>query len=244
MMINDEMSETEPAAATGVDDPSSLPRAPITIVFADDHPIFRRGLKVVIESDPELNVVGEAGDGLAALAQIEQLVPDVAVLDVDMPGADGLAVVRAMGEKGSPTPAVFLTMHRDQALFDAAIAAGVKGFVIKDSAATDIVACIRAVAEGQTFFSASLSEFMSGQRQTQRSWWSSLTVSERRILRLIAEGKSSREIAEQLFVSNRTVEHHRARMSAKLSLTGKNGLLSFALLHKTEIQRSLTLKEK
>lgn len=211
--------------------------APISIVVADDHPIFRRGLKVVIESDPGLNVVAEADDGVEALAQIERIVPDVAVLDIDMPGHDGLQVARSMKEKSLSTRPVFLTMHKDEAIFNAAIDAGVPGFVIKDSAANDIVTCIRTVMKGQSFVSSALSELMLQQRRTQKRWGDELTAAERRVLRLIAEGKTSREVAAELFLSHRTVEHHRARIAAKLDLKGKNGLLTYALLHKAEILR-------
>jgi DNA-binding NarL/FixJ family response regulator len=210
----------------------------ISIIVADDHPIFRRGLKVVIESDPGLTVVAEADDGVEALAQIERLVPDIAVLDIDMPGHDGLQVVRLMTERNLTTRPVFLTMHKDEAIFTAAIDAGVPGFVIKDSAANDIVTCIRTVMDGQSFVSSALSELMLEHRRTKKRRGEELTAAELRVLRLIAAGKTSREVAAELFLSHRTVEHHRARIAAKLELKGKNGLLTYALLHKAEILRS------
>ena len=111
----------------------------IRILIADDHPIFRRGLRMVIEADPALKVVAEADDGASALTAIEQLQPDVAVLDMDMPSPDGLAVARRIRERGWPVAAVFLTMHKDEALFNAALDAGVRGFVVKDGVANEIV---------------------------------------------------------------------------------------------------------
>jgi len=207
----------------------------ISLLIADDHPIFRRGLRAVIESSKVLKIVAEADDGEAALREIERLEPDIAVLDSDMPKMDGLTVARMIQQKNLPTLAVFLTMHKDEAIFNAAIDADVKGFVIKDSAATDIITCIREVAAGRRFFSHELSEFLLTRRARQNSPLESLTVSERRVLRLIAAGKTTKEIAEELFISPRTVDHHRANISSKLDLKGKNALLTFALTNKKNI---------
>ena len=207
----------------------------IKILIADDHPIFRRGLRMVVESDAALKVVAEVDNGADALEKIEELEPDVAVLDVNMPQADGLTVAKTIQEKNLPTIPIFLTMHADEAIFNAAIEADVKGFVIKDSAADDIVLCIKAVAGGRSFFSSVLTGFLLNRRNSPKSPLENLTVSEQRILRLIADGKTSREIAEILFISLRTVEHHRANIVAKLDLKGKNALLTFALTNKSKI---------
>jgi DNA-binding NarL/FixJ family response regulator len=207
----------------------------ISLLIADDHPIFRRGLRAVIESDPALKIVGEADNGEQALAEIERLEPDIAVLDADMPQMDGLTVARLIQEKNLPTLPLFLTMHKDEAIFNAALDADVKGFVIKDSAATDIIVCIKAVAKGRRFFSHALSDFLLNRRERQASPLELLTVSERRVLRLIANAKTTKEIAEELFISPRTVDHHRANISSKLDLKGKNALLTFALTNKHNI---------
>lgn len=210
----------------------------IRILIADDHPIFRRGLRMVIESDASLKVVAEVGNGAEALQKIEDLEPDVAVLDFNMPVMDGLAVAQEIQKKNLPTIPVFLTMHSDEILFNAAVNAEVKGFVVKDSAANDITACVKSVAAGQSFFSSVLSQFLLDRRRAtsaEKSFLENLTTAECRVLRLIAEAKTSREIADLLFISLRTVEHHRAHISAKLNLSGKNGLLTFALTNKTEI---------
>ena len=207
----------------------------IRVLIADDHPIFRRGLRAVIESDARLKVVAEVGNGADALSKIEELEPDVAVLDVNMPQADGLAVAREIQSKNLPIIPVFLTMHADEAIFNAAIDADVKGFIIKDGAADDIIACIKSVAAGQSFFSSALSQFLLNRRSIGKSPLENLTVSERRILRLVADGKATKEIAEELFVSPRTVDHHRANIAAKLDLKGKNALLTFALNNKSQI---------
>lgn len=213
----------------------------IRIVIADDHPIFRRGLRSVIEADPLLKVVAEADDGQSALARIQELQPDVVVLDIDMPPPDGLAVARQLREQRLAVAAIFLTMHKDEALLNAALDAGVKGFIVKDGAATEIVGCIKAVATGQSFFSPTLSGHLLSRRNqadslaSQSTSINGLTASERRVLLLVAESKSNKEIAEKMFVSVRTVEHHRSNICAKLGLTGRNALLMFALAHKSEL---------
>ena len=208
----------------------------ISILIADDHPIFRRGLRAVIESDADLKVVAEVDNGDDALRRIIELEPDVAVLDVNMPGKDGLTVAREIQAGHLPTVPVFLTMHADEAIFNAAVEADVKCFVIKDGAANDIVNCIKSVARGQSFFSSALSQFLLNRFHAPKSPLETLTVGERRVLWLIADGKATKEIAEELFVSPRTVEHHRANIAAKLNLKGKNALLAFALTNKDKIQ--------
>ena len=213
----------------------------IRILIADDHPIFRRGLRMVVEADPRLKVVAEAEDGAAALAGVEGLRPDVAVLDVNMPAPDGLAIARRIRDERWAVAPVFLTMHRDEALFNAALDAGVRGFVLKDGAADEIVGCVKAVAAGQSYISPALSGHLLGRRGRAGEFArrtpsvNDLTAAERRVLRLIAEAKSNKEIAETLFISVRTVEHHRSNICSKLGLTGKNALLAFALTHKSEL---------
>ena len=210
-------------------------------MIADDHPIFRSGLRTVIEADPLLKVVAEADDGQSALARIQELQPDVVVLDIDMPPPDGLAVARQLREQRLAVAAIFLTMHKDEAMLNAALEVGVKGFIVKDGAANEIVGCIKAVAAGQSYFSPTLSGHLLSRRNqadslaSQSTLLNGLTASERRVLLLVAESKSNKEIAEKMFISVRTVEHHRSNICAKLGLTGKNALLSFALAHKSEL---------
>jgi DNA-binding NarL/FixJ family response regulator len=215
------------------------PNTELQIIIADDHPIFRRGLRMVIEADPHLKVVAEAEDGATALAEVKRLLPQVAVLDMDMPQLDGMAVARAIAEQRLPVAVAFLTMHKDEATFNAALDLGVKGYVVKDSAANEIIGCIKAVAAGQSFISPVLSGHLLNRNasgaQQHPSTLSTLTQAERRVLRLIAAGKLNNEIAAELFVSVRTVEHHRSNICSKLGLNGKHALLTFALTHKSEI---------
>jgi DNA-binding NarL/FixJ family response regulator len=211
----------------------------LQLVIADDHPIFRRGLRMVIETDPHLKVMAEAEDGATALAEIKRLHPQVAVLDMDMPHLDGMSVAREIRELRLPVAIAFLTMHKDEATFNAALDLGVKGYVVKDSAVNEIIGCIKAVAAGQSFISPVLSGLLlnrnSAGAKPQSSALDSLTQAERRVLRLIALGKLNNQIAEELFVSVRTVEHHRSNICSKLGLNGKHALLTFALTHKSEI---------
>ena len=132
----------------------------IRIVIADDHPVLRRGLLQVIESDPRLKVVAEAGDGKTALAQIEELKPHIAVLDVDMPALNGLGVAREVEKKKLPVKIVFLTIHSEEDLFHAAMDSGASGYLLKDSASAEIVTALRAVADGKDYVTPSLTAYL------------------------------------------------------------------------------------
>lgn len=213
----------------------------ICIVMADDHPVVRQGLRQMIELDQTLSIVAEAGDGQTALALIEQHRPDVAVLDIDMPQMDGFAIVRALERKKHPVEVVFLTMHSEEEIFQAAMDLGVKGYVLKDSAATDIVQSIKMVAAGRPYLSPALSALLLQRRRRaeeldeERPGLHDLSSTERRILKSIAEDKTSREIAAELFISPRTVETHRSNISKKLHLRGSLALVKFAVAHKSEL---------
>src|SRR5438128_272344 len=135
-------------------------KSELRLVIADDHPIFRKGLLQVIGSEPMFKIIGEADDGDAALKVIEAMQPDVAILDVDMPNKDGFDVARTIIERRLPVEVIFLTMHKDESLFNAALSLGVKGYVLKDSALADIVNSIKAVGSGENFISPALSTFL------------------------------------------------------------------------------------
>jgi len=213
----------------------------IRILIADDHPIFRQGLRQVIEKAPGLQVVAEADDGGAALDLIKEHRPDIALLDLDMPVRDGFAVLRAVREERLPVEVVFLTMHKDEMHFHEALNLGAKGYVLKDSAAADVVNCLKAVAAGENFISPSLSTHLLNRsrrvtalNEGQRGL-SELTPTERRVLGLLAELKTSKEIANELRVSARTIDNHRANICAKLDLRGSHALVKFALEHRSEL---------
>ncbi len=214
---------------------------PIRIVLADDHPVVRHGLRQMIEADPDLEVIAEAGDGKTALALIGLHKPDVVVLDIDMPEGNGFVVARALQRDRVAAEIIFLTMHKEAAIFQEAMDLGVKGYVLKDSAVTDIVASIKAVAQGQPYLSPSLSAHLLGRRrvvekmEAETPGLAALTLMERRILKLIAADLSSKEIGAQLFISPRTVETHRTNICAKLDLHGTLALVRFALTNKDKL---------
>ncbi len=215
----------------------------IRIVIADDHPIFIRGLRQVLAADPIMEVVAEARDGDAALTSIQESKPDVAILDVDMPKKDGFEVLRAVQSQRLPPAVVFLTMHKNEALFNGAMDLGVSGYVLKDSALVEIVDSVKAAAAGHNYVSPTLSTFLLGRRRRAQALMieqpslKDLTRAERSVLELVARGKTSNEIAEELHVSIRTVEHHRAHISSKLNLHGTHALLRFALARKSELSQ-------
>lgn len=213
----------------------------LTILIADDHPVFRRGLRQIIETVPEFRVVAEAENGAEALALLGDLRPQIAILDVEMPRPDGLELAREVRERHWPIALLFLTMYREERFFNAALDLGVLGYLLKDSAITDIIAGIRAVAAGQHFITPTLSTYLVNRTRRaaelgrQEPGLESLTASERRVLQLVANGKTSRQIASELSVSQRTIEHHRANIMAKLNLKGGNGLLQFAIKYRLEL---------
>jgi DNA-binding NarL/FixJ family response regulator len=215
--------------------------AEIRVLIADDHPIFRKGLREVIEAERELDCVGEAADGEAALEQIARLEPQVVVLDIQMPKCDGFAVARAIRERQLPVQIVVLTMYDDEEVLNQALDMGVNGYVLKESAANDIVGAIKAVANHQPYISPSSAGHLLARRAraaalaTRTPGVQDLTTTERRILKLIAQQKTSKEIAGELFVSHRTIENHRLNICQKLQVHGSNALLKFALEHRSQL---------
>jgi DNA-binding NarL/FixJ family response regulator len=213
----------------------------IRVVIADDHPIFAHGLRRALEGDPALEIVAEVRDGEAALECLQEYRPDVIILDVDMPRKDGFEVVRAMEERKLPAAVIFLTMHKNEALFNAALDLGVRGYVLKDCALSEVADSVKAVATGQNFVSPVLATYLFGRRtrgqalQKEQPGLKDLTPAERRVLQLIAAGKSTGEVAQELYLSVRTVEHHRAHVCSKLNLHGRDALLRFAMTHKSEL---------
>lgn len=213
----------------------------IRLLIADDHPLLRAGLRQVIETDARLHVIAEASDGAAALQLLTAHQPDVAVLDIEMPQLTGFALLREMRAQRLKTAVVFLTMYRDEDMFNEALDLGALGYVLKDSATTDIVAAIKAAATGQPYISPAISAFLLNRATRaatlvkQQPGLNDLTPTERRVLKLIAANKTSKEIAAELFISHRTVENHRANICQKLELKGSHSLLKFAFDHKSEL---------
>jgi len=215
--------------------------APVRIALVDDHPIVRKGLREVIEEVEGFAVVGEAGDGEAALRLIEAERPDVVVLDVEMPRADGFSVLRALKEAPSKPAFVLLTMHGRQDLLRTAFELGVKAYVVKEGAMVDVVDAIRAVREGRPYISSELSAALltrpaeAAATALPADWQGRLTRAELRVLRLIAEFKTSKEIGQELEIHYRTVENHRTAIAAKLGLSGSHALTKFAVEHRDRL---------
>lgn len=211
------------------------------IVLADDHPVFRHGLRQIVEAESDFTVIGEARDGENALAQIKALLPEIAILDISMPKLDGLAVAGSVQEEGLPVKIILVTMYREEKLFKKALEAGVKGYVLKDSAAIDIISCLNAVAAGENYTSPELTTYLMKRVRevdvagTPQSSLDNLSDTERRVLSLIAACKTNKEMAQELFISVRTVETHRNNICKKLDIHGSHALMKFALDHKDHL---------
>jgi DNA-binding NarL/FixJ family response regulator len=205
------------------------------VLLADDHVLIRAGLRMVVDAQPDLTVVGEAGDGSEAVNQAESLKPDVAVLDIGMPRLNGIDAAQQIREKLPETQIVMLSMHSDEGYVLRALKAGAKAYLLKDSAETDLARAIRAAAEGKSFFSPAVGRVLLEDyvRKLQRTGgedsYDLLSPREREILQLVAEGKSSKEIANLLNLSVYTVETHRARVMQKLNLRGIPELILYAV---------------
>jgi DNA-binding NarL/FixJ family response regulator len=204
----------------------------IRVFIADDHPVVRGGLRMMIEYEEGVSVAGEAGDGGEALEAIIVQQPDVALLDIEMPSLTGLDILRELGRLELPTRAIVLTLHDDRDVFQRAVQLGAAGYMLKDSAPQDILSGIRRVAVGEFCLGIPDAETDTPDahpRAAELLAVASLTQCERRVLHLIAENKSTREIADTLCVSPRTVDTHRANICAKLGEHGSHGLIRFAI---------------
>jgi DNA-binding NarL/FixJ family response regulator len=213
----------------------------IRVLIADDHPIFRNGLRTMIESAGDITLVGEAENGQVALNFIQEQQPDVAVLDLDMPVKDGFEVAQAVQEEKLQTKVIFLTGHKSEALFNKAFDSGVRGYVLKDSAIAEILDSIKTVNVGQSYISPQLSTFLLNRRKKadvlheEKPTLENITPTERQVLKMVAQEKTSRQIADELCISVRTVEHHRANICLKLGLRGSNALIKFAIGNRSEL---------
>jgi DNA-binding NarL/FixJ family response regulator len=213
----------------------------IRVVLADDHPMFRRGLRSVLEEALDIEVVAEADDGEAAIARVEASRPDIAILDLDMPRKDGVTVAQEIDARRLGAKVILLTGHKNEALVRKVFDAGPLGFVLKDGAVTEIVECVRTVHAGRHYVSAQLSSVLMARRadaaalSKENTGLDSLTPAERRVIGLVAQGKTSKEIADALFISVRTVDHHRAAITEKLGLTGTNALVKFAVANRSAL---------
>lgn len=211
--------------------------AELRVLIADDFPVSRMGLRLSLEANPGIKVVAEAADGKTAFEMIQTFRPDIAVLDINMPVMDGFAVAREIRKQDMRVEVIFLTAHREGSLMEAAVSIGVKGYLLKDSSAQDIMAGVRAVAEGKHYISPALTSFLIDRNRPKpaaaKDGPRELTATELRILKLIGDYKTTKEIAEALFVSPLTVETHRRNICEKLGLRGSHALIKYALANKS-----------
>ena len=215
--------------------------AKIRVFLVDDHPVFRHGLKEIIQSDTRFEVVGECGDGEAALAEIPRAKPQVAILDVNLPRRTGLELARALRAAKLPVSCLMLTMHAEESTFNAAMDAGAQGYLLKDDAMDMVLLGLKTVAAGGVHLSPSISHWLVRRQQRasalkeEKTGLAALTATERRVLQLVAENKTNKQIGEELFISHRTVETHRSNICQKLQLQGSHKLLQFAIEHRSEL---------
>jgi DNA-binding NarL/FixJ family response regulator len=207
----------------------------IRILIADDHPIFREGIISIIEKDGKSEVVSSCGDGLEALNKIEELKPDIAILDIDMPKLNALEIVKELNTKNFICKIIILTIYKDEEYFNEAMDLGIKGYLVKDSIANELIECIESVLKGIHYISPVLSEYLITRSDKEKSLLKDkpglklLTRTEKNILHLLAENKTSKQIARELFISEKTVQNHRNNISRKLGIKGPHKLLEFAL---------------
>jgi DNA-binding NarL/FixJ family response regulator len=207
---------------------------PLTIFLADNHEVVRKGVSARLESERDLRLVGEAGDGQDTLRHVEKLQPDVLILDLMMPGLNGLEVARLVRQRSPRTRIIILSMHEDEAYVVEALQAGAMAYVLKDAGLDALMQAIRRVLAGEKYLSPPLSEdalalYRERAQPVRFDRYQTLTAREREILQLTAEGHSGVEIAERLFISPRTVESHRANMMRKLRLRNQRQLVRYAL---------------
>ena len=207
----------------------------LRVLLADDHTLIRAGLRLVVEQQPDFTVVGEAENGRKAVAMAESLQPDVAVLDIGMPELNGIEACRQIREARPETEVVMLSMHSDEGYVLRSLKAGARAYLLKDSAEADLARAIRAASEGKSFFSPAVGKVLleDYMRKLQRTGaedsYELLSPREREVLQLVAEGKSSKEIANLLNLSVYTVETHRANLMQKLNLKSMPELILYAI---------------
>ncbi len=208
------------------------------ILLADDHGIVRQGLRAVLARDTSLEVIGESSDGREAVRLAEVLQPNVVIMDISMPRLNGIEAAKQIVKANPRTHIIILSMHSDETYLIRALQAGVKGYLLKESAEEDLMRAVRMVAQGKTFFSpavtnALLADYMRDmQQRSLRDSYDLLTEREREVLQLLAEGKSNKEAATVLDVSTNTVETHRTNLMQKLGLHNTAEIVLYAVRKK------------
>ncbi len=214
---------------------AAMTKSKYRIVIAEDHTILREGLRSLLSTDPEFEVVAEARDGHEAIHHSEKLKPDLILTDLSMPRMNGMEAVREIKKRSPDTKIIVLTVHKNEEYILATLRAGADGYVIKDSTHSELVMAIKSVLSGKSFLSPEISEkviegYLEGRKKLKAfTPWETLTQREREILKLIAEGYKNKEIADELCISVKTVEKHRANLMEKLDLHNASVLTAFAM---------------
>lgn len=207
----------------------------INVIIADDHTIVRSGLTLLLSSEPDINVIGEAVDGEAAIRLCQELKPDVVLMDIGMPGINGMEATVQIKSKLPDTQVLVLTMHRSDEYFFQMLEAGASGYILKGAETSELINAVRAVARGDVFLYPTMArrlvtEYL-GQLSADQPGEQRLTQREREILQLIVEGFTNKEIADKLVLSPSTVHSHRTNLMQKLNLTSRHELVQYARKH-------------
>ena len=208
---------------------------PVRILLADDHTVMRNGLRLLLERQPNLQVVGEAADGRQAVSLCETVNPDVVVMDIAMPNLNGIEAARQIVNRNPRTAIAILSMHSDESYVIRALKAGARAYLLKDSAEADLLAAVRALTDGKSFFSPAISKILVEDYMRQlesrgaEDTYELLTNREREVLQLLAEGRTNKEVANMLNLSLYTVETHRAHILQKLNLHSVPELILYAV---------------
>lgn len=207
-----------------------------TIVLADDHPMVRRGVRTVLENETDWNVVGEVPDGAGVLEAVANLQPDVLVLDIMMPGLNGIEIAKQIMQQAPQTRIIIFSMHTNDAYVRAALSCGAVGYVLKESDGLELVSAVREVMNGRRYLSRSLTDraidiYLQHVSDDNLDWSEMLTARERQVLQLAAQGANNTEIGGRLSISPRTAETHRTNLMRKLGLRSQADLMRYAMHH-------------
>ena len=201
----------------------------ITVFLADDHTMVREGLAALVAKEPDFHVVGQCGEGLQVVEQVLELCPDVAILDIMMPGLNGLDVCRELTKKAKSLAVLILSMYEDEQFIARALEYGASGYLLKESASEQLAKAIRAAGRGELFLGPGIPRTVLDHMSDHQDPYESLTTRERQVLQCVAEGKTNRQIAEQLGLAVKTVDTHRMRLMRKLNIHDQTNLVKFAV---------------
>ncbi len=232
--MNDDIRRLLEASGAPEVTQSGVP-AKIRVLLVDDHTILRAGLRMMIDAQPDIEVVGEASDGRQALVEAQRLQPDVVLMDITMPEMNGIEATRQIKRALDSTRVLILTMHENEEYLFQVLRAGASGYILKEAAGAELISAIRIVFAGRFYMSPSAQSMMVGdylqrvRSGEERDSYSALTEREREILKLVAEGHTNNQIAERLFISPKTVDTHRTHIMDKLNLHSRAELVKYAM---------------